>query len=724
MVKQDSETSSSGAEEHDEDPCGDASAGTPDSSFQQAAEDNGLDSELKHVVLRVLGQPKDGPMYKAFQEHGIWTILDLICLADQDIKNLTWTDEEKDGRTQYELNRGYQNLILAFLTMVNWRARDKNPIFDWDQLTKTEFNHFCMSVEYLAYRRGLDTPLGSAGSTSRGNTTSNMTTVTSIKTYTPIEYYRRNIKRDQDKFPTLKSPLQFNTWRRKMHTQADAQDLSKVLNPTYTPATQDDQDLFKEKQKFMLAVLEDKVQSDQGRKIVREHIDSGNAQLIFDKVVKHHTGSTAAHLDANKTYRYLMTQQLSSGTWKGSTSAFVLHWMEQCWHYEHVKTPIPDEQKLEMLPHAVSTVSELRAVKTNAEHLLTHSKKATFWEDYTALLLSAATTYDEAKSKMTGSVSSKWTIYAHEQTDPMHGEQDVFADAIETFDPDPDGFDMDSPIDTVQAYAANCSTSDRATFVQGDAWRAMTPQNREHWSKLSKEVKMRILGTLSDTSGGTPSPKKTGLGARVPCKANFHDLSLRNLLEVKLHDLASVSEEQHDNPSTDYDPSTSSHLIHAATRGTEGSVADIRNVLSQPSTKSTPTSGKPKAKANNHEISVDGKVYREVKNHEINVDGITYRQVNVHKVIYNVSVGDRTTSTASLVDRGANGGIAGDDVRVIHKLHRTVDVQGIDNHQMITISTVMFFFTRFKINSVLLKLLRVCHSLLSSALFLSTVKTS
>ena len=41
-----------------------------------------------------------------------------------------------------------------------------------------------------------------------------------------------------------------------------------------------------------------------------------------------------------------------------------------------------------------------------------------------------------------------------------------------------------------------------------------------------------------------------------------------------------------------------------------------------------------------------------------------------------------SSSDVSLVDRGANGGIAGNDVRVVEKLHRHVDVQGIDNHKM------------------------------------------
>ena len=35
-----------------------------------------------------------------------------------------------------------------------------------------------------------------------------------------------------------------------------------------------------------------------------------------------------------------------------------------------------------------------------------------------------------------------------------------------------------------------------------------------------------------------------------------------------------------------------------------------------------------------------------------------------------------------MVDRGANGGLAGSDMRVIHKIHRKINIQGIDNHEV------------------------------------------
>ena len=50
---------------------------------------------------------------------------------------------------------------------------------------------------------------------------------------------------------------------------------------------------------------------------------------------------------------------------------------------------------------------------------------------------------------------------------------------------------------------------------------------------------------------------------------------------------------------------------------------------------------------------------------------------------YNISA-HKASSQGSLVDRGANGGLAGSDVRVIHPHAnpRLVDVSGIDSHQV------------------------------------------
>jgi hypothetical protein len=52
---------------------------------------------------------------------------------------------------------------------------------------------------------------------------------------------------------------------------------------------------------------------------------------------------------------------------------------------------------------------------------------------------------------------------------------------------------------------------------------------------------------------------------------------------------------------------------------------------------------------------------------------------------YRISAHKTTSSHGALVDRGANGGIAGSKVRIISTTGRTVDITGIDNHQLIKI---------------------------------------
>ena len=48
---------------------------------------------------------------------------------------------------------------------------------------------------------------------------------------------------------------------------------------------------------------------------------------------------------------------------------------------------------------------------------------------------------------------------------------------------------------------------------------------------------------------------------------------------------------------------------------------------------------------------------------------------NVHKLTYCVSAANsHTRLRGALIDRGANGGVAGADVRVIHKLDRSAGI--------------------------------------------------
>ncbi|CAJ1963055.1 unnamed protein product [Cylindrotheca closterium] len=55
---------------------------------------------------------------------------------------------------------------------------------------------------------------------------------------------------------------------------------------------------------------------------------------------------------------------------------------------------------------------------------------------------------------------------------------------------------------------------------------------------------------------------------------------------------------------------------------------------------------------------------QKAKQHEFTFYGVKYRSVNNHNVIYSIQKAN-TSKHLALIDRGANGGIAGDDARII-----------------------------------------------------------
>ena len=66
------------------------------------------------------------------------------------------------------------------------------------------------------------------------------------------------------------------------------------------------------------------------------------------------------------------------------------------------------------------------------------------------------------------------------------------------------------------------------------------------------------------------------------------------------------------------------------------------------------------------------------------IDGKRYIQADTHHIEYRVAANAATTQhqISSLIDRGANGGLAGQDVRLIEKTLRCADVSGINNHTL------------------------------------------
>jgi hypothetical protein len=66
----------------------------------------------------------------------------------------------------------------------------------------------------------------------------------------------------------------------------------------------------------------------------------------------------------------------------------------------------------------------------------------------------------------------------------------------------------------------------------------------------------------------------------------------------------------------------------------------------------------------------------------ISINGSQYREINMMHISFRIHANTTGIGSFALVDRGANGGLFGSDVRILHHTLRRVSITGIDNHHV------------------------------------------
>ena len=165
--------------------------------------------------------------------------------------------------------------------------------------------------------------------------------------------------------------------------------------------------------------------------------------------------------------------------------------------------------------------------------------------------------------------------------------------------------------------------------------------------------------------------------------ANVHDvgdvINLDDLVDytVMKHDVVSSGDDDDKVKSDDDD------ALLAYMAGRTSSLGDIRQVLAA---KSTPDKKNKNRKVNTSEsvpdtVQVGDTTYYLNKGETINVRGHQY-SAHMARVHYRVGQHDVAMMEKALVDRGANGGICGDDMLVLEGSERFVDVVGLAGHKV------------------------------------------
>ena len=261
---------------------------------------------------------------------------------------------------------------------------------------------------------------------------------------------------------------------------------------------------------------------------------------------------------------------------------------------------------------------------------------------------------------------------------------------------------------TVSAYYSN------GARVPDDAWSKLSASSRETWQSIPTEDRKLIMGTgdsnssRTDTSSLTTSRNGNGRGRRTFARTRDR----RKVAFTELH----ADDDTFDTEPTDgsdevdliddvldqYNVDFATLCANVAERKNSDLVASGKHVHFRPS-KRTPNprvSSVPPGDvrrlladkvSSGADVKFNGVPYvakmagSSPAPTDIDFEGVTYSVKMADLTTYRVSSTSHSDMTGALVDRGANGGIAGEDCRVIEvndQPQRFVNVEGIDGHVM------------------------------------------
>ena len=654
------------------------------------------------LVLTMCNFKDDSLPAQALEKHGVSDIEAWMDLEDSHIEDLT------AGKKNDKIPVGHRNLIRLMRDFAR-SLYSEDPYFNhssWANITRDDFSKYRISK--FSPKAGPSIP----NPNTQGNVSPNQTTVTAPlpsqqqqptatqATVAPpvsqtrnqrplptptnlsttsfltspttggskgstkrdtVSEFAKTTKRDKNNYVEFKDEKLWDRFHRSLVIQAHADGIQNQLDRNYQPSTAEEQERDDMEGKFFYSVLDRVLLTDYGKTVVRKHLTSFDARAAYAEMVDYMTKSTKAHFTRKDLLTYITTAQLGVNTPNVTAEHFILYWKEKLRILDSISDDadkISTSLRLILLQNAVSQIDDLRKVQNNSDILAVQTGKALTYDQYYTLLEAAAITYDKSmsKAKRNSRLANEHAFMIGEDNsqqessvvNPSHGfnEGEIYG-----------GIDL-----TINDFLTVNKTTQfpvkKASFPPTNGQPKQRPNHnpylpsdlftrvRDNWSRFDDKTKQLLM---------SPKPPSS---ARPNHNINNHDIQY-DTEEGTLEPSIVSDDEQGSEPSP---------LMDAITGQAPMEEADIRNVLSAHKARQARqrTKRTPKQATTLNEVTIDGKVYREITMAE--------------RIVYRVSESKTLDKRGSLIDRGANGGMVGNDVRVIDKTGRHVDVKGIDSH--------------------------------------------
>ena len=502
------------------------------------------------------------------------------------------------------------SLITTYIKHLRYSAKAKHfGPFYYIQIDPQDYDEWRISTPEEEIHFQTPSKLGSPA------TPRSMATSQTSESYITLTNFKKGIKRDASAYPIFKNERYYNTFICHFKATAKAQGLNTLMDPNFTPGSDEyEQQLFQEQQDFLYSVLISSLKTDFSEALVKDH--EGDAQLILELLHEHHTGNSQySRSEINRITKYLTNIKLDD-TWRGTNESFLMHYNDQLRLLDSLvdsDEKLPDNTRVTFLESAVESVPDLRRVKItdNVLQAKLDSTRPISYRSYFDLLKDAVFHLDQATKR--GSKVRRTNVHFSGPHDEDE-HQTLSSDDLQVIQQEDVCSEPPEPLSysVFQSHFQGSSTSNtQKIFLPKPIWEKLSKDQQQMIIDHNRSLPKSGSSSLS-TPNKSPSPlphKPTPQQTAKSQQVHTHQSDKSTADTTKVETIPS-------------DPLLA--MVHQSIHTSDDDASDITKVLSA---------------KRSRQIQVCKRYLFQHANHTNN----------------------------QLVDRGANGGHAGSDMRVIYK---------------------------------------------------------
>src|SRR6476620_8773908 len=453
-----------------------------------------------------------------------------------------------------------------------------------------------------------------------------------------VQQFQQRIKVDKKAYPIFKNEDKYTTWKRGMYNTAQAQGLEKVFNVDTDPTTftDEEKELFKAQEAIAMDILVATVPVIACQPIIRRHQDNGTAHACLVEIDQYYTTGQMAMRATERAEKKIRDMVLPKD-YPHKLAAWFSNWEMTMNDYEEISgETVSEYTKRKWLTSALQQNPNFRFVINISSFNDTPGQPQLPFKDWFKRVVTHANDLDDSFA-----VSQKRSTNKVDRKDGAKGNDKGHKDKAKSGNSSPGNKKEHS--DAAKAVL-------KKRKVKFSEWKT--------WSKSKQnEYKAETSRLIKAAEKKSTSPNTTNTNRQT--QANATDVATE--LPVVQVNLATPS---------------GNRSVNSALTGT------------------TTAAGPPRGSAmrafqsqQQAAIGSGNSVARSVHapEYQTQIQGETYylsRSANMARINYTVCQTDMS-SGKSLIDRGANGSIAGKDMTPLWISDtQCVDVTGINEHQM------------------------------------------